>query len=93
MPFCTFQFFVKIMLEIWGCRLSTSAAYTRVFMVIWNLFLFLFFVISACSSGSFGANCSQKCLCLNGGMCDPVDGHCNCKPGWAGSFCQQRKQI
>lgn len=44
---------------------------------------------TACSSGSFGANCSQKCLCLNGGMCDPKDGHCSCKAGWTGSFCQQ----
>ena len=50
---------------------------------------FSFFFISACSSGSFGANCSQKCLCLNGGMCDPKDGHCSCKAGWTGSFCQQ----
>ena len=48
-----------------------------------------FFFISACSSESYGANCSQKCLCLNGGMCDPKDGHCSCKAGWTGSFCQQ----
>ena len=37
--FLEFFFFPKFMLECWGCGLYTSAAYTRVFTVIWDQFL------------------------------------------------------
>lgn len=43
MIFFSFYYFLKIMLEIWGCSLSTSASYTQIFTVTatgaihWNI--------------------------------------------------------
>ncbi|EDO37057.1 predicted protein, partial [Nematostella vectensis] len=42
----------------------------------------------ACPGGTFGVNCTQKCLCYNGGSCDVVSGTCSCPPGWMGRLCQ-----
>lgn len=33
--------------------------------------------------------CGQRCLCQNGGLCDPVNGHCDCPSGWTGSACER----
>ncbi|XP_044835875.1 N-acetylglucosamine-1-phosphodiester alpha-N-acetylglucosaminidase [Mauremys mutica] len=47
----------------------------------------------ACASGSYGDGCTQKCLCLNGGACDPVHGSCTCPAGYQGAICQQECPI
>lgn len=52
-----------------------------------------FHFATACPFGFFGLNCSRECHCQNGGVCDPLDGHCSCTPGWMGTFCQQRKCL
>ncbi|CAI5792333.1 N-acetylglucosamine-1-phosphodiester alpha-N-acetylglucosaminidase isoform X2 [Podarcis lilfordi] len=43
----------------------------------------------ACAPGSYGDGCLQKCLCLNGGACDPVHGTCNCSAGYQGTHCEE----
>lgn len=52
-----------------------------------------FHFTTACPFGFFGLNCSRECHCQNGGVCDTLDGHCTCTPGWMGTFCQERKYI
>ncbi|XP_074925393.1 N-acetylglucosamine-1-phosphodiester alpha-N-acetylglucosaminidase isoform X2 [Chelonoidis abingdonii] len=47
----------------------------------------------ACASGSYGDGCTQKCLCQNGGACDPVHGSCTCPAGYQGATCQQECPI
>uniref|UniRef100_A0A8C8SDH1 N-acetylglucosamine-1-phosphodiester alpha-N-acetylglucosaminidase n=1 Tax=Pelusios castaneus TaxID=367368 RepID=A0A8C8SDH1_9SAUR len=47
----------------------------------------------ACVSGSYGDGCAQKCLCQNGGVCDPVHGSCACPAGYHGTICQQECPI
>lgn len=54
---------------------------------------FCFHFATACPFGFFGLNCSRECHCQNGGVCDSLDGHCTCTPGWMGTFCQQRKCL
>ncbi|XP_067162500.1 N-acetylglucosamine-1-phosphodiester alpha-N-acetylglucosaminidase [Apteryx mantelli] len=43
----------------------------------------------ACASGFYGDACTQKCLCQNGGLCDPVHGTCSCPAGYYGTSCEQ----
>ncbi|XP_046521230.1 N-acetylglucosamine-1-phosphodiester alpha-N-acetylglucosaminidase isoform X2 [Equus quagga] len=43
----------------------------------------------ACTNGSFGENCAQKCRCQNGAACDPVRGTCTCPAGFTGDTCVQ----
>ncbi|XP_006895303.1 PREDICTED: LOW QUALITY PROTEIN: N-acetylglucosamine-1-phosphodiester alpha-N-acetylglucosaminidase [Elephantulus edwardii] len=43
----------------------------------------------ACTNGSFGQDCAQKCQCQNGAACDPVHGTCTCPPGFTGDLCAQ----
>lgn len=52
-----------------------------------------FHFTTACPFGFFGLNCSRECHCQNGGVCDTLDGHCTCTPGWMGTLCQERKYI
>lgn len=35
-----------------------------------------------CPQGFFGRNCSESCRCTEHGSCNPVDGVCQCDPGW-----------
>nr|XP_008114997.1 PREDICTED: N-acetylglucosamine-1-phosphodiester alpha-N-acetylglucosaminidase isoform X1 [Anolis carolinensis] len=42
-----------------------------------------------CAKGSYGDGCLQKCLCLNGGQCDPVHGSCTCPDGYQGKLCEE----
>ncbi|CAL1526008.1 unnamed protein product [Lymnaea stagnalis] len=44
-----------------------------------------------CHAGTFGPNCSFQCSCSknNTVLCDPVTGHCECKPGWTSATCSQ----
>lgn len=37
-----------------------------------------------CPYGKFGINCTQDCLCHNGGQCDHVTGQCDCTAGYTG---------
>lgn len=40
---------------------------------------------SKCPNGKYGYNCSQTCInCLNGAVCDHVNGSCTCAPGYQG---------
>ncbi|KAM6155915.1 LOW QUALITY PROTEIN: N-acetylglucosamine-1-phosphodiester alpha-N-acetylglucosaminidase [Rhynchocyon petersi] len=43
----------------------------------------------ACTNGSFGDSCAQKCQCQNGAACDPAHGTCTCPPGFIGDLCAQ----
>lgn len=47
----------------------------------------LFVHVSACPRGFHGLDCQEKCLCLNGGSCGHISGHCSCPAGWIGPFC------
>lgn len=42
-----------------------------------------------CPTGRFGKNCAWGCTCTNNGTCNPIDGSCQCYPGWIGSDCSQ----
>ncbi|XP_038066556.1 tyrosine-protein kinase receptor Tie-1-like [Patiria miniata] len=44
---------------------------------------------TVCTSGSFGAGCTQTCHCQSGD-CDPYTGECTngCEFGWSGTSCQ-----
>ena len=49
-------------------------------------------LISVCSHGSFGENCSHLCHCYNNVKCDPFNGTCpnnRCASGWKGDSCSQ----
>ena len=46
-----------------------------------------------CPAGTFGTDCSQKCSCLNGGICDKKTGGCDCGLGWTGKYCEEGKPI
>lgn len=43
----------------------------------------------ACTPGSWGDACSQRCQCHNRGTCDPVEGTCHCPAGWTGTSCEE----
>ncbi|VDM72548.1 unnamed protein product, partial [Strongylus vulgaris] len=42
-----------------------------------------------CPPDRYGPNCTEKCLCQNGGRCDK-DGKCKCLDGFAGEFCLRK---
>ncbi|KAJ8790362.1 hypothetical protein J1605_021439 [Eschrichtius robustus] len=42
-----------------------------------------------CAGGHFGQDCAQLCSCANNGTCSPIDGSCQCFPGWIGKDCSQ----
>ncbi|CAB1456884.1 unnamed protein product [Pleuronectes platessa] len=42
-----------------------------------------------CASGRYGRACAEICLCTNNGTCNPIDGSCQCFPGWIGEDCSQ----
>lgn len=43
--------------------------------------------VSECEDGHYGPNCERECQCLNGGMCQPTTGTCDCTPGYIGANC------
>lgn len=45
-----------------------------------------------CPSGRYGRACTEICLCTNNGTCNPIDGSCQCFPGWIGEDCSQGMQ-
>lgn len=64
--------------------ISLDRMQTRV--VVLRLCLCLFPV---CPSGRYGRACTEVCLCSNNGTCNPIDGSCQCVPGWIGEDCSQ----
>lgn len=44
---------------------------------------------AVCPSGRYGKGCTEICLCTNNGTCNPIDGSCQCFPGWIGEDCSQ----
>ncbi|TNM90593.1 hypothetical protein fugu_002882 [Takifugu bimaculatus] len=43
-----------------------------------------------CPTGKFGKACAEACLCTNNSTCNPIDGSCQCYPGWIGTDCSRR---
>lgn len=43
--------------------------------------------VTDCKDGRYGPNCEHECLCLNGGVCQPIMGTCDCPPGYIGANC------
>lgn len=50
-------------------------------------------VSTVCAGGHFGQDCAQLCSCANNGTCSPIDGSCQCFPGWIGKDCSQGKLL
>lgn len=50
-------------------------------------------VPTVCAGGYFGQDCAQLCSCANNGTCSPIDGSCQCFPGWIGKDCSQGKLL
>ncbi|KAL2300700.1 hypothetical protein Nmel_013585 [Mimus melanotis] len=48
-------------------------------------------VFSVCPSGKFGKDCAEVCQCTENGTCNPIDGSCQCFPGWIGMDCSQKR--
>ncbi|KAI4830768.1 hypothetical protein KUCAC02_002381, partial [Chaenocephalus aceratus] len=42
-----------------------------------------------CPSGKYGKACAETCVCTNNGTCNPIDGSCQCYPGWIGEDCSK----
>lgn len=55
------------------------------------------YFVSECQFGHYGKNCMNTCSksCLVTNKCNRMTGVCDggCKPGWAGSTCDQRNGI
>ncbi|PIK51303.1 Multiple epidermal growth factor-like domains protein 10 [Apostichopus japonicus] len=53
----------------------------------WHPLFYLF--VRSCDDGLFGADCALTCgTCVNG-VCDDVNGLCNCYPGFIGDECDE----
>ena len=37
-----------------------------------------------CPTGTYHIDCTKKCDCFNGAVCDHVNGKCHCLPGFKG---------
>ena len=50
-------------------------------------------LITECSRRKFGQNCRERCSenCKNSGVCDHIDGHCDCEEGYKGDTCIEGK--
>lgn len=46
-------------------------------------------VPTVCPSGKFGKACAETCVCTNNGTCNPIDGSCQCYPGWISDDCSK----
>uniref|UniRef100_A0A8C2BWC6 Multiple EGF-like-domains 10 n=1 Tax=Cyprinus carpio TaxID=7962 RepID=A0A8C2BWC6_CYPCA len=57
--------------------------------ITWGMCLLHAIYSFMCPSGRFGKNCAWSCTCTNNGTCNPIDGSCQCYPGWIGSDCSQ----
>uniref|UniRef100_A0ACB8G6J1 Uncharacterized protein n=1 Tax=Sphaerodactylus townsendi TaxID=933632 RepID=A0ACB8G6J1_9SAUR len=44
-------------------------------------------------SGRYGKKCAVPCKCANHSICHPVDGSCDCAPGWTGSDCSRHLTL
>uniref|UniRef100_A0A8C5RTZ6 EGF-like domain-containing protein n=1 Tax=Laticauda laticaudata TaxID=8630 RepID=A0A8C5RTZ6_LATLA len=43
---------------------------------------------AGCTSGFFGNNCTSRCQCQHGALCDPGTGSCSCPSGYTGAHCE-----
>lgn len=68
-------------------------SYINVSRVMGCLILERLCVCPACPQGFYGLDCQQKCVCMNGGLCDHVSGECACRPGWIGQRCNQSELV
>ena len=66
-----------------GGGVRTHACLTCFFMC------FCVFVLSECTSGTYGQDCAKKCTCQHGGTCDFRTGACVCPSGWNGTSCEK----
>ncbi|MEQ2225380.1 hypothetical protein ILYODFUR_016823 [Ilyodon furcidens] len=42
-----------------------------------------------CPSGKYGKACTETCFCTNNSTCNPIDGSCQCYPGWITEDCSR----
>lgn len=46
-----------------------------------------------CGPMKWGLNCTQDCICQNGGVCDTNTGECKCARGFIGEECQNKCPV
>jgi hypothetical protein len=51
------------------------------------------FCESYCPDGSWGDGCAAKCTCDEHGVCNSVDGSCDCDIGWSGLNCDTAPAV
>uniref|UniRef100_A0A8D0G5S7 EGF-like domain-containing protein n=1 Tax=Sphenodon punctatus TaxID=8508 RepID=A0A8D0G5S7_SPHPU len=49
----------------------------------------LLLIPPACQPGRYGKKCGMICKCVNHSICHPVDGSCDCSPGWMDKDCSK----
>ena len=47
----------------------------------------------ACTTNTFGQDCTQQCQCQNGASCNAVNGSCTCTAGYTGVNCEVGKFL
>jgi hypothetical protein len=71
------------------CYLNLLLSFTNL-----SLSLLICFIIAECNQGTFGAECKNRCHCLNKARCNKVNGHCprrDCDSGWKPGTCSESK--
>ena len=49
---------------------------------------YIFFPLhTVCPNGHWGKDCLKNCQCQNNGLCNSINGECDCPPGWIGDYC------
>lgn len=84
--------FLMIIIIIRVCGATITSIYLKVYLK--NLLIFcvcMCVCVSGCAQGWFGEDCTQRCNCSNGALCDPVTGNCTCGLGWTGDNCDAGK--
>lgn len=59
---------------------------------IFGKYCYLFYILgwrgshceNPCESNKYGKDCKESCDCQNNGDCNPINGSCNCVPGFLG---------
>lgn len=80
------KFGVTMLMDSTSLCMSVMIFSSELFCEIVFYFPSLFAV---CPSGRYGRACGEICLCTNNGTCNPIDGSCQCFPGWIGEDCSQ----
>lgn len=71
----------------------TLSENTGLIIYIYNhIYISFYFICTACSRGTFGADCSQTCHCANPSACNGMTGECTdgggCEGHYHGVNCQ-----